>query len=153
MTIADRRRRAVATLAMAGVALVWCSGCEDRKLPTEPSDLTEGVVLYEHSSFMGRSAHITSDIKDLKQYDGPCVHSDGEDSSDVWDDCVSSIRVAPGWRAVLYKDDDFKGQQLTVTTDVENLTFSPGTCDKGGFNDCATSIRVSRVTAARRPAP
>jgi hypothetical protein len=144
MTIADRRRRAIATIVMAGVAIAWCNGCDDNKLPTEPTELTAGVVIYEHSNFMGRSAYLAGDIKDLRDFDGPCVHSDGEDSINVWDDCVSSIRVAPGWRAVLYQDDDFHGQQLTVTTDVENLTFSPGRCDKGGFNDCTTSVRVSR---------
>jgi hypothetical protein len=143
MTIADRRRRAIATFVMAGAAFA-CNGCDETKLPTEPADLTEGVVIYEHSSFMGRSAHITSDIEDLKDFDGPCLHDDGQDTFEVWDDCASSIRVAPGWRAVLYRDDDFEGQQLTVTTDVENLVFSPGTCDKGGFNDCVTSIRVAR---------
>ena len=144
MTMADRCRRAVATFVIAGAALMH-GGCDEKTLPTEPTDLTDGVVIYEHSNFMGRSAHLTGDIKDLRDFEGPCVHDDGDGNAiEVWDDCVSSIRVAPGWRAVLFLDDDFDGQQLTVTTDVENLVFSPGRCDKGGFNDCTTSVRVSR---------
>ncbi|HET9371336.1 MAG TPA: hypothetical protein VFO19_13850 [Vicinamibacterales bacterium] len=129
---------------MALAALTY--GCDDNTLPTAPTDLTEGVVIYEHANFMGRSAHLTSDVRNLRDFDGPCAHGDGDDVAEVWDDCASSIRVAPGWRAILYVDDDFDGQQLTVTTDVENLVFSPGTCDKGGFNDCTTSIRVTRPT-------
>jgi hypothetical protein len=36
------------------------------------------------------------------------------------------------------------GDQLDVTTEIPDLTLSRGDCDKGGFNDCATSIRVVR---------
>jgi hypothetical protein len=52
--------------------------------------------------------------------------------------------VAPGWQALLYRDDDFDGDLLRVTQDVPNLTLSRGDCDKGGFNDCVTSIRLIR---------
>ena len=54
------------------------------------------------------------------------------------------VRIAPGWRAVLYRDDGFKGEQLEITADVPNLTQAVGRCSKGGFNDCVTSIRVFR---------
>jgi hypothetical protein len=31
---------------------------------------------------------------------------------------------------------------LLLTEDHSNLQLAPGRCDKGGFNDCTTSIRV-----------
>ena len=61
---------------------------------------------------------------------------------DVWNDCISSIRLAPGWRATLYRDDDFTGDRLEITEDLPNLEqVMPRGCNKG-FNDCTTSIRV-----------
>jgi hypothetical protein len=129
-------------------ALLLVLGCQ-KSLPTAPSELTGGVVVYEHADYLGKSAHITEDTKDLKDFKGPCVEfeSDGAGSGttkDVWNDCISSIRVAPGWRAVLYRDDDFDGDQLQLTEDTPNLQRAGGDCSKGGFNDCATSIRLFR---------
>lgn len=127
-------------------------GCQ-KKLPTAPSDLTTGIVVYEHANYLGNSAHITADIKDLKGFRGPCEETDysttatgtpTSSTSHVWNDCISSIRVAPGWRAELYKDDDFSGDRHVVTEDRSNLQLVPGDCSHGGFNDCATSIRLIR---------
>ena len=56
---------------------------------------------------------------------------------------MSSVRVFPGWSATLYRDEDFKGRSITVTSDTLNLRTLPGPCD-GSFNDCVTSIRVTR---------
>jgi hypothetical protein len=95
------------------------------------------------------SAHVTQDIKDLKDFKGPCerIEYSGVPGSPVethheWDDCISSVRVSPGWRATLYRDDEFHGDRLEVTSDTPSLQLVPGKCDKGGFNDCVTSIRV-----------
>ena len=118
-------------------------GCEDTpELPFEPSDLTAGIVLFEHANFHGNSAHITGDIPDLRDFKGPCAHDDGSGGvSRDWNDCVSSVRVAPGWRATLYKDDDFDDDSLDITDDVPNLQLVPGDCDDG-LNDCISSVRV-----------
>ena len=132
-------------------SVLLVAGCE-KKLPTAPSDLTSGIVVYEHANFQGRSALIDRDIKDLKDFDGPCRHDSSYVSGDTsisdtttdWNDCMSSIRVAPGWRATIYRDDDFKGQSLQVTEDVPNLQLVSGTCSHDGLNDCITSIRVFR---------
>ena len=79
-------------------------------------------------------------MRDLKDFDGPC---DNEDEFDVdWDDCISSIRVAPGWRAVIFEDDGFDGDSQVLTSDTPNLQLVPGRCDHDGMNDCITSIRV-----------
>jgi hypothetical protein len=102
--------------------------------------------VYEHAHYAGESAVVTEDIKNLSRLKGPCVGrgDDGEETDVGWSDCISAIRVAPGWRATLYRDDGFKGQQLTITADVPSLTAMPCRCPKGGFNDCASAIRVFR---------
>lgn len=87
-----------------GIALlmlcVFCHACAATQLPTAPSELPTGIVVYEHANFQGASAHITSDISDLRNADGPCEHeSSGEYSTTRiynWNDCISSVRVAAG---------------------------------------------------------
>lgn len=124
------------------------AGCEGLpSLPTAPSDVRSGVSIYEHANFLGESALLQTSQRDLKDYDGPCEHteSDGDGGTSTtydWNDCVSSLRVAPGWRAVIYRDDDYSGQSLAVTGDVPNLQLVAGTCSHDGLNDCVTSIRL-----------
>lgn len=144
-----RRTRRVHPLAPVGVLLLLAA-CS-KNLPGAPSELTTGITIYENANFGGASALLTKDVSDLKGYNGPCEHEsttyrpDGTPmtfSTYDWNDCVSSIRVAPGWRATVYRDDDFKGQSLEITADVPNLQLVPGSCDHDGLNDCITSIRV-----------
>ena len=110
-----------------------------------------GVVIYQHANFLGESAHITSDIENLESVRGPCVRSDTDangntSSTDSWDDCASSIRVAPGWRATLYEDPKFKGWAADVGDEnVANYQLVRGPCSHDTFNDCASSIHVFRV--------
>jgi hypothetical protein len=129
---------------LAAILTFGCGG--HLSFPTAPAELTSGVAIYEHADYAGESAVITEDQKNLKDVLGPCgEHSDENGSGEIgWSDCMSSVRIAPGWRAILYRDDGFKGEQLEVTGDVPNLTQRPGTCSKGGLNDCVTSIRVFR---------
>jgi hypothetical protein len=134
--------------ALAIGALVLLLGCQE-SLPLAPSELTTGIVVYEHSNYLGDSAHITADIKHLRDFKGPCGEiSSGPPSYTTskaaieWNDCISSIRLAPGWRATLYRDGDFDGDQLQVNEDMPDLKLASGDCDAGGFNDCTTSIRV-----------
>ena len=137
------RRRLLALALLVGIA-----ACQD-SLPTAPSDLQSGLIIYEHANYRGESAHITESVNDLADYEGPCVYtetsSDGStSSSESWNDCVSSVRVAPGWTATLYRDRSYDGDKLDVTGEIPNLQLSPGDCDHDGFNDCTTSIRVFR---------
>lgn len=137
------------SLAVALVAVGAALGCRD-SLPTEPSDLATGIVIYEHANYLGSSAHVTSDISDLRDVRGPCEHyeADGADGGGrtVWDwnDCISSVRVAPGWRATLYRGDGYDDDALEITADVANLQLVAHDCPKDGLNDCVTSIRVRR---------
>jgi hypothetical protein len=135
-------------LAVA-LVLVLCAGCKG-SLPSAPSDLTTGVIIYEHQDYQGQSAHITEDISDLGEFTGPCAHSigSGEDETDDydWSDCISSVRVAPGWSAIIYDDPDYRDDAWTITVDVPNLKRVPGDCSKGGLTDCVSSIRVMAPT-------
>jgi hypothetical protein len=56
---------------------------------------------------------------------------------------VSSIHVFPGWSAILYRDEDFKGRNVAIVADTPDLRGLPGPCD-GTFNDCVRSIRVTK---------
>ena len=132
---------------LASVALF--AGCQS-SLPTAPAELTSGIVIFEHSNYMGASAHVTEDLKNLEDFKGPCIKTDSSGppgtstSKEVWGDCISSIRVAPGWRATVYRDDGYDGDRLDVTSDIPNLQLVSGDCSKGGFNDCISSIRLIR---------
>jgi hypothetical protein len=107
-----------------------------------PSSLATGVILYEHANFQGNSAHITSNIRDLRDFTGPCVHDDGDTVTRDWNDCASSVKVAPGWRATLYRGADFDDDALDVVEDIPNLQLVSGDCDHDGMNDCVSSVRV-----------
>ena len=118
--------------------------CDDRDFivlgPTPPG---EGIVIYIHADFAGSSQALNVDVSDLDRAEGPCSGR-GEGEIPSWSECVSSIRVFPGWSATLYRDEDFRGASVTITEDIPNLRALPGPCD-GSFNDCVTSIRVTRL--------
>jgi len=135
-------RRAVALISLA--VLISCQ----KSLPTAPSTLGSGIVVYEHANYLGESAHVDTDIEDLRDFKGPCttITSCGQfgcDRMDSWNDCISSVRVAPGWHATLYQDDGFRDDHLNISEDVANLQLTRG-CSSEGFNDCVTSIRIFR---------
>jgi hypothetical protein len=122
-------------------------GCDVAELPTAPSDLTSGVSIYEDANFLGDSALLTTSATDLSDFRGPCEHSETDGSGTTsfsydWNDCVSSLRLAPGWRAVIYRDTNYRGQSLELTADAPNLQLVSGTCAHDGLNDCVTSIRI-----------
>src|SRR6266540_1675093 len=124
------------------------AGC-DKMLPMAPSDWATGIIIYEHANYLGQSALVDKDISSLEDYKGPCSETSTgangtSDTSYFWKNCISSVRVAAGWKAIVYKDKNFKGASYEVLSDVSNLQLVPGDCDHGGFNDCIESIRVSR---------
>jgi len=137
--------RVVPRYLLAGLlsCVVAITGCSTR-LPTAPSNtpLTAGVAIYQHAGFEGESALLRDSLSSLLNVVGPCRSSDV--FTDVFDDCISSIRVAPGWAATLHEDEDFRGRSLVVTEDIPDLSQIEGPCQKGGFNDCVSSVRVYR---------
>jgi hypothetical protein len=129
----------VALIALGALA----HGCTLPELPMAPTPLVTGVILYEHANFLGNSAHLTADVADLKDFLGPCLHSTEDASSRDWNDCVSSVRVAPGWRATLYRDPGYRDDALEITEDMPNLQLVPQhDCNERGLNDCVSSVRV-----------
>jgi hypothetical protein len=135
-------RHLTGVLSIGSLALL--AGCA-QDLPLEPSGLTTGVVVYEHANFLGDSAHITEDIRDLRDFRGPCEHTDSDGYRYYnWNDCISSVRVAPGWRATLYRDDGYRDDAIEITSDHSNLQLVNHDCPKDGLNDCVSSIRVRR---------
>ena len=130
------------------VLVLALAACQD-SLPGAPTDLQSGLIIYEHANYQGASAHITESIGNLGSFKGPCIEESTDANgvtsrTETWNDCVSSVRLAPGWRATLYRDGSYDGDRLDVTGDIANLQLSRGDCDHDGFNDCATSIRVFR---------
>jgi hypothetical protein len=120
-------------------------GCADRELPMAPSELATGIIVYEHANFLGNSAHITSDMPDLRDFRGPCVHENEDGVIRDWNDCISSVRVARGWRARLYRASDYRDDSLDITEDVPNLQLvREHDCPNDGLNDCVSSVRVRR---------
>ena len=108
-----------------------------------PTPFDEGIIFYINAGFSGSSQQINADVEDLGDVEGPCgVVSD--DSEPTWDDCISSVRVMPGWAATLFEDDEFRGERIEVTADTPDLRTRRGPCDDDSYNDCVSSIRVYR---------
>jgi hypothetical protein len=138
--------RAAALVLLSSVP----GACERNTLPSPPAPLTRGVVIFQDANFGGAAAHVTGDLASLRGYGSPCVETadTGDDpyfsvGSRTWSNCISSVRVAPGWQAVLYAGNNFTGGHVEVTGDVPDLRDVPGGC-ADNFNDCVSSIRVSR---------
>jgi len=126
-----------AVVVMAGAA---ACGADIVALGPTPAD--QGIVVFLHADFIGPSQSMNVDVADLGRVEGPCS-SGAEGETPTWADCVSSIKVMPGWAATLYLDKDFNGERVLVTADAPNLRSLRGPC-KDTFNDCVSSIRVSR---------
>jgi len=124
------------------VALVCASGCEGDIRPIGPTPAGEGIVIYMHADFSGPSQALNVDVVDLGKVEGSCS-SGAEGEVPTWADCVSSVRVMPGWTAVLYHKAKFQGASVKLSSDAPNLRDLPGPC-KDTFNDCAVSIRITR---------
>lgn len=132
-------------LTHIAVIFVLCVSCRS-DLPLAPSDLTAGIVIYDFQDFQGQSAHITEDISNLDDVNGPCRRRvDDGGTQPVWGDCISSVRIAPGWEAHLYEDDDFQGWDQVVLDDISDLGEVLGPCHSdNNMDNCASSIRVLR---------
>ena len=113
-----------------------CGGVE----PLGPTPVDRGVLVFMHSGFRGTSQQVGADVTDLTRIEGPCNIGE-EGGTGSWNDCISSIRVLPGYYARLYGDRNFRGAVLEVTEDVLDLKALHGDCS-GSFDDCVSSIRV-----------
>jgi hypothetical protein len=125
-------------------AVTACGGLS----PLGPTPQGEGIVIFIHADYGGTSQAVNVDVPDLERVEGPCDKHRDEDSQPTWGDCVSSVRVHPGWSATFYRDREFRGQSVTISADTPNLRTVSGPCD-GSFNDCVSSIRIARTNESR----
>ena len=87
--------RTCAGVALALVLLGCGSSDFDILGPTPPD---QGIVIYIHADFAGSSQAINVDVRDLTKVEGPC--SEGQEGEvPTWRECISSVRVLPGWSA------------------------------------------------------
>jgi len=117
-------------------------GCSDSLETLGPTPSGEGATIYIHADYAGTSQSVNRDVADLGKVEGPCTNG-AEGERPTWSDCMSSVRVAPGWTVTLYRDDEFKGASVTLTADSPNLRMLPGPCD-GSFNDCVSSLKIAK---------
>jgi Beta/Gamma crystallin len=122
-------------LALSVVAL----GCTS---PTAPSPLLEGILIYEHPRFEGTWKALTSNVDDLDDLGsaGCSQFSDSAFDLQDWDDCISSIKVAPGWTVTIYEHPRYRGDSHTITSDVSDLEDLAR--DGGDWDDRISSIRI-----------
>lgn len=112
----------------------------DHPEPLGPTPLDQGIVVFIHSDYRGTSQQVGADVTDLTKVEGPCNIGE-EGGTGTWDNCISSIRLLPGYYARIYGDKNFRGAVLELTQDVPDLGALRGDCS-GSYNDCITSIRV-----------
>ena len=125
-------------LLLVVVAAPLFAGCGGS--PTKPGE--KALTVFVDRNYGGSWHDVTGDWSNLKDLSGPCNQS-GDGSGGNWDDCVSSIRLSPGWVATGYRDRNFSGPTFEITSDIPNLRDIAGPCDPG-FDDCVSSIRVSK---------
>jgi hypothetical protein len=125
---------------LAAATGLTISGCGTQRLG--PTPVGQGIIVFVHSGFRGTSQQVGEDVPDLTKIEGPC-QLDENGGGGSWNDCISSIRVLPGWRARIYGDKNYRGAVLDVTGDVEDLDTIRGDCS-GSYDDCVSSIRVTR---------
>ena len=128
------------TLPLVVLALLL-PACTEPLETLGPTPSDQGITFYIHAGFAG-TAQGVNDFADLGKVEGPCTKG-GEGERPTWSDCISSLRVVSGWTATLYEDKDYGGRSVTVTADTPDLGRLPGPCD-GSFNDCVSSLKVSR---------
>jgi hypothetical protein len=94
-----------------------------------PPAQTGAVCFYEHINYAGQSL---------------CADADSAWIGTVWNDRVSSVRVAAGYKVELFSDINFGGRALALQGDAADLVAL-------NFNDLASSLRVSRNSVVDPP--
>jgi len=124
------------TWTVAALALL-VAACESHTGPSE----SLGVTVFEHPDFGGNSRTFDGNAFDLDDLRGPCsgLFDSGDDGH--WDDCISSVRVAPGWEVTLFEHDEYDGESLSLTLDIRDLDAIDGPCGRD-WDDCVSSLVV-----------
>lgn len=86
------------------------------------------ATLYTGPNFTGELLRITEDTDSLLGFN----------------DDVSSLRVAPGWKIEVFQNDNQTGASQTFTADTADLSASLTiSCPGGTWSDCMSSVKVS----------
>lgn len=83
------------------------------------------LCFYEHVNYQGASF---------------CAAADSNWVGGAWNDRVSSVKVASGYKVTLFQDINYGGKSLVLTGDAANLVAL-------GFNDAASSFRLAAPPA------
>jgi hypothetical protein len=84
------------------------------------------VCFYEHVAYQGASF---------------CASGDSSWVGGAWNDRVSSVKVAAGYKVTLFQDINYGGKSLVLAGDTTNLVAL-------GFNDAASSFRLATPPVA-----
>ena len=139
-----RQRLVSASLAAVFVAAVAACGSVPSLGPTPAG---EGIIFYLHADFTGPSQAVNVDVPDLKKVQGSCSNGE-EGETPSWGDCISSVKVMPGWTATLYRDDNYKGPASCERRYPNSR--SPRPCDKDSLTTACrrSASRVNSQTIA-----
>jgi hypothetical protein len=130
-------------ITAVAAACAMTSGCGAEPPTTPTAAFGEGVTLYPDSLFRGERLTLGGDVANLTKVRGPCGGDSESGQDSHYDDCVSSLRIPAGWTVVVFRDRGFSGPSATYTADVQDLDVVPGPC-RPGFNDCISSLRLTR---------
>ena len=132
--------------------LAGCGG-SDPMGPVPPP--TAGISVFARADYRGPHRTFLADVEDLKRLVDDPQPAEDECAEklfgqEYWTDCVSSIRVADGWWAVVYQHDNFRGDSLFVTSDIPDLGAiqmpSSSEFATWTWDETISSIRVGRGT-------
>jgi hypothetical protein len=84
------------------------------------------VCFYEHVNYQGASF---------------CASADSNWVGGTWNDRVSSVKVAAGYKVTLFQDINYAGKSLVISGDTTNLVTL-------GFNDAASSFKLTTPPVA-----
>ena len=118
-------------------ATLLLASCDTHTGPSESA----GITVYEHPNFEGSSRTFDGNAWDLDDVRGPCVGFFDSDELGDWDNCISSIRVPTGWEGTVYEHAGYRGDYLTITSDIQDLDDVRGPCGDD-WDDCISSILV-----------
>jgi predicted alpha-1,2-mannosidase len=104
----------------------------EKSLPTAVGlsleDLQQTVTVYSDCNFSGEKIKLA-----VGDYTLAKLKSIG-----IEDNALSSIKISPKYKLVLFADDDFKGKSVTITANTLCLV-------ENGFNDAASSLKVIEI--------
>ena len=116
--------------------------------PTAPVPEGEGIIILRDLNLLSYSQAVNRDVEDLHELDGPCeidtsTITGGTSVHASWDDCISSVRVNPGWTATFYEDPGFRGRSFAIG--VQSLGWMTG------FEPATSGATVRRSTTELHP--